>query len=81
VCCVLFERGNILCDMCIFVCCLRVVPLSPGINPFVVQLNNNVIIIIIILIIIIKLEVIFMNIVNPKRRQIHIPMGFIWGTR
>jgi hypothetical protein len=27
--------------MCIFVCCLIVVPLPPGKNPFVVQFNNN----------------------------------------
>jgi hypothetical protein len=37
VCCVLFERGVIWCD----VLCLTVAPLSPGKNPFAVQLNNN----------------------------------------
>jgi type IV secretory pathway component VirB8 len=31
----------VLCDMCICVLCLIVVPLPPGKNPFVVQINNN----------------------------------------
>jgi hypothetical protein len=39
--CVLFELGVILCDMCIFVLCLIVVPLPQGKTPFAVQLNNN----------------------------------------
>jgi hypothetical protein len=34
-------RGIILCDICIFVLCLIVVPLPQGKNPFAVQLNSN----------------------------------------
>jgi hypothetical protein len=30
-----------LCVICVFLDCLIVVQLSPGNNPFVVQLNNN----------------------------------------
>jgi hypothetical protein len=40
-CAVLFECCVVFCVMCIFVCCLIVVPLSPGKAPFAVQLNNN----------------------------------------
>jgi hypothetical protein len=42
-CAVLFERGVIVCVMCIFVLGLNVVPLPPDKNPFAVQLNNNII--------------------------------------
>jgi hypothetical protein len=31
----------LLCVICVFVCCLIVVPLPPGENPFAAQLNNN----------------------------------------
>jgi hypothetical protein len=34
--CVLFERGVLLCVLCIIV-----VPLPPGTNPFAVKINNN----------------------------------------
>jgi hypothetical protein len=40
-CFVLFERGVILCDTCIFVFYLIVVPLRPVKDLFAVQLNNN----------------------------------------
>jgi hypothetical protein len=35
--CVSFDRCVILCD----VCCLSVVPLPPGENPFAVKIDNN----------------------------------------
>jgi hypothetical protein len=41
VCCVLFDRGVILCDVCICLLCLIVLPLPPGKNPFAVKINNN----------------------------------------
>jgi hypothetical protein len=41
VCYVLFERCVLFCVICVFLCCLIVVPLSLDKNPFSVQLNNN----------------------------------------
>jgi hypothetical protein len=34
---------HFLCDVCIFVLCLNVIPLPPGKNPSAFQLNNNII--------------------------------------
>jgi hypothetical protein len=39
--CVALSAVLCLSVVCNFVCCLIIVPLSPGINPFAVQLNNN----------------------------------------
>jgi hypothetical protein len=38
-CCVLFERGVLVCVICVL--CLLLVPLSPGKTQFVTQLSNN----------------------------------------
>jgi hypothetical protein len=39
--CGFLEWCVVLCDTCICVLCLIVVPLPPSKNPFAVQLNNN----------------------------------------
>jgi hypothetical protein len=39
VCCVLFDRCVILCDVCCL--CVIVVPVPRGENPFAVKINNN----------------------------------------
>jgi hypothetical protein len=36
--CVLFERGVLFCEVCVFACCLLIVPLLPGKKPFAVQI-------------------------------------------
>jgi hypothetical protein len=42
VCCVLFERGVLVCVMCVFrVLCLILLSLPRGKNQFTVQLNNS----------------------------------------
>jgi hypothetical protein len=42
VCCVFFERGVLVCVICVFrVLCLILLPLPPGKNQFALQLNNN----------------------------------------
>jgi hypothetical protein len=41
VCCVSFDRGVILCDVCYLFVVSYCKPLPPGKNPFAVKINNN----------------------------------------